>query len=62
MNKQVRIIPKRREIIDFPRLAEALLDVVASLSPTERKRFESEGERVLKTVEGGRKPKRGNAA
>lgn len=62
MTKQIRIIPKRREVIDLEGFAEALLDVVASLDEKDRSRLRADGEQVLEELKGGRKRKRGSAA
>jgi hypothetical protein len=55
-DKHIRIIPKLREP-DLDKLAEALLDLVDSLTPEERDHFAAIGEQVLEQVEGGSKPK-----
>jgi hypothetical protein len=62
VDKKVRIIPKRRKELDLSRLAEALLDVLAGLSPEDREAFETEGQRLLQEIEGGKRRKRGSAA
>lgn len=61
MTKQIRIIPKRRDV-DVERLAVALLDMVAGLSEEERQRFAAEGGRVLEKVKGGKRPRKESAA
>jgi hypothetical protein len=61
MDKQIRIIPKRR-VLDVDRLAEALLDLVDTLGPEERQRFAAEGERLLQEQKKGRKARKGSAA
>ena len=48
-DKKIRIIPKRREL-DLDKLAEALLDLVESLTPEQLERFADDGERVLKSI------------
>jgi hypothetical protein len=48
-DKRIRIIPKRREL-DLEKLAEALLDLVDSLTPEQLERFATDGERVLKSI------------
>lgn len=61
MNKQVRIVPKRREPLDLERLAEALLDLALELEAAEqRERPNPAAERPRQT--GVSKPKRGRAA
>lgn len=61
-NKQIRIIPKRRESIDTTRLAEALLNLVAMLDEKERAEFIAAGELALKEQQrGGEKRRRRSA-
>lgn len=55
-DKNIRIIPKRRDL-DLDKLAEALLDLVDSLSPEEKERFEKIGARVLEELDGTSKMK-----
>jgi hypothetical protein len=47
--KRIRIIPKHREL-DLEKLAEALLDLVDSLTPEQLERFAADGERALKSI------------
>ena len=56
---QIKIVPKRRDVTDVQRLAEALLDLIGDLSSTEKKRMAAEGKQVLKEL--GGEP-RGSAA
>lgn len=49
--RQVRIIPKRRRELDLEKLAEALLDLVETLTPEQLERFAADGEEVLKSIE-----------
>ena len=58
VNKQLRIIPKRREL-DVERLAGALLDLVAQLSPDEHERFARLGRQ--QKSKGGKAPAKGTA-
>jgi hypothetical protein len=50
-SKDVRIKVVRRSEIDFDRLAEALLDLVASLGPDERDRMAEEGAALLQELD-----------
>jgi hypothetical protein len=50
-SKDVRITVARRKEIDFERLAEALLDLVASLEPDERDRQAQEGEALERELD-----------
>jgi hypothetical protein len=50
-SKDVQIAVVRRKEIDFERLAEALLDLVASLEPNERDRRAEEGEGLQKKLD-----------
>jgi hypothetical protein len=54
-SKDIRIRVVRRSEIDFDRLAEALLDLVASLEPDERDRMAEEGTALLQDL-GEEKP------
>jgi hypothetical protein len=49
-SKDVRITVVRRSEIDFARLAEALLDLVASLDDDERDRAAKEGSALLQKL------------
>lgn len=60
-DRQIRIVPKRRDETDVRRFAEALLDYIASLSPVQQKRLAAKGERAMERREGGAKQK-GSAA
>jgi len=51
-DKKVRIIPKHREI-DFERLASALLDLAASLTPEECEEYGARGSVLRKEIEAG---------
>lgn len=59
MKKQIRIAVKQREV-DVERLAEALLDLVAHLSPDEQERFAELGRQ--QKAKGGKPTTRGAAA
>jgi hypothetical protein len=48
-DKQIRIFPTRREV-DTDRLAMALLDLVAKLSPEDKARYQAEGDKVMKKL------------
>jgi hypothetical protein len=50
-SKDVRIAVVRRTEIDFERLAEVLLDLVASLEPDERDRMAEEGAALLQELD-----------
>lgn len=49
-SKDVHITVVRRPEIDIERLAEALLDLVASLAPEERDRMAEEGATLLQKL------------
>jgi hypothetical protein len=55
-NKQIRIHPTRREV-DTERLAMALLDLVAKLSPEDKGRYLAEGDKAMKELGLGVKQK-----
>ena len=59
-DKQIHVFPTRREV-DTERLAMALLDLVANLSPEDKARYLSEGDEVMKKLGLGAKQK-GSAA
>jgi hypothetical protein len=61
VNKKLRIIPKRRPT-DVERLAEALLDLAASLDDNERQRLAAEDTKLRKQLGGGRRTQKGSAA
>ncbi|HEY1646187.1 MAG TPA: hypothetical protein VGF75_07560 [Candidatus Saccharimonadales bacterium] len=49
--KVIKIIPKHRKELDLEKLAEALLNIVDTLSPEDREKFAKEGNKVLKEME-----------
>jgi hypothetical protein len=55
-SKDVRIVVVRRPEIDFERLAEALLDLVASLEPEERDQAAKEGAVLLQKLDEEKPP------
>ncbi len=63
-SRDIRITVVRRSEIDVARLAEALLDLVASLDEDERQQLAKEGAALLQKnyEEKPRLPKKGSAA
>ena len=59
--KKLRIIPKHRDI-DFERLADALLDLVDTLSPQTKAELGMRGAELRKQIETDLKQKGGSAA
>ena len=55
-SKDVRITVVRRSEIDFARLAEALLDLVASLDDDERDQAAKEGSALLQKLDEEKPP------
>jgi hypothetical protein len=55
-SKDVRITVVRRSEIDFARLAEALLDLVASLDDDERDQAAKEGSALLQQLDEEKPP------